>query len=109
MADTGKGPVGFCFYGDAAEPGWGEVYAIYVHPSHWGEGHGSALLSAAEDALSTLGFERALLWVLRQNRQARFFYENRGWVLGAPIKLEEIGGIQVTEVRYERALREGSR
>lgn len=109
VADAGNGPLGFCFYGDAPDPGWGEVYAIYVHPTHWGEGHGSALLSAAEDALSRLGFERSLLWVLEQNQGARAFYEKRGWILGSPIRLEEIGGVQVTEVRYERALREESR
>ena len=78
------------------------MYAIYVHPSQWGEGHGTELLSAAERALSGMGFERALLWVLEQNHQAREFYERRGWVLGRPIKLEEIGGTQVTEVRYQR-------
>ena len=104
VADAAAGPIGFCLFGEATDPGWGEVYAIYVHPSQWGEGHGTALLSAAEAALSGRGFERALLWVLEQNHQARDFYERRGWLLGRPIKLEEIGGTQVTEVRYERVL-----
>lgn len=105
VADVDERPVGFCVFGDSAEPGWGEVYAIYVHPDHWGEGHGAALLSAAEDALSSQGLDRALLWVLERNHQARSFYERRGWVLGSPIKLEEIGGTQVTEVRYQTSLR----
>lgn len=109
VADAGRGPVGFCLYGDANDSGWGELYAIYVHPKHWGEGHGSALLSGAEAALARLGFERALLWVLELNDQARTFYEKRGWALGAPIKIEEIGGTQVTEVRYERDLGEAAR
>ena len=104
VADAGSGPVGFCLFGEATEPGWGEVYAIYVHPEHWGDGHGTELLSAAETHLSVMGFERALLWVLERNLQAREFYQRRGWVLGRPIKIEEIGGTQVTEVRYERVL-----
>ena len=41
--------VGFCYGGparesDAAHPG--EIYAIYVLPSHHGHGHGSALMRA---------------------------------------------------------------
>ncbi len=109
VAEAGAGPVGFCLFGDSGDQGWGEVYAIYVHPQHWGGGHGSALLSGAERALSHLGFEHALLWVLEQNHQAREFYEKRGWVLGRPIRIEEIGETQVTEVRYERVLTEALR
>lgn len=108
VSDDGDGPVGFCLFGHSGDQGWGEVYAIYVHPDHWGEGHGAALLSAAEEALSQSGFQRALLWVLEQNRQARGFYEKRGWVLGRPIRIEEIGDTQVTEVRYERSLERSS-
>ncbi len=109
VADGGAGPVGFCFFGHAGESGWGELYAIYVHPEQWGQGHGSDLLKAAEVALGESGFERALLWVLEQNGQARAFYESRGWRLGRPIRIEEIGSTQVTEVRYERDLRASAR
>lgn len=104
VADAGGLPVGFCIFGDSTEPGWGEVYAIYVHPDHWGSGHGAALLSAAEEALAEQGLDRALLWVLEKNQQARAFYERSGWVLGRQFKLEEIGGTQVTEVRYQTSL-----
>ena len=105
VADSGNGPVGFCFAGDSAETGWGEVYAIYVHPDHWGKGHGRDLLVEAEELLTASGFDRALLWVLEPNRAARDFYENQGWVLGRPRRIEEIGGTQVNEVRYEKDLR----
>ncbi|HEX6286464.1 MAG TPA: GNAT family N-acetyltransferase [Acidimicrobiia bacterium] len=101
---VGDPAVGFCFVGDADDEGWGEVYAIYVHPHHWGEGLGRRLLSAGSDLLRDTGHTRALLWVLRDNQRARRFYESLGWQVSRPIRVEEIGGTQVTEVRYETDL-----
>lgn len=108
VAEAGSEPAGFCFFGDSSDEGWGEVFAIYVHPDHWGEGHGRRLLVAAERGLAERSHRRALLWVLDKNHQARDFYERQGWVLGKPIRIEEIGGTQVTEVRYERFLSSSS-
>jgi ribosomal protein S18 acetylase RimI-like enzyme len=104
VADGADRPViGFCSVGPArSEEGWGEVYSIYVHPEVWGEGHGHALLLAGEEALSDLGYRHALLWVLEHNRRARDFYERHGWALGGRFVVEEIGGISVTEVVYEK-------
>lgn len=104
VADGSERPViGFCSVGPArADEGWGEVYAIYVHPDGWGLGHGGALLRAGEEALADLGHHQALLWVLEQNRRARDFYQRQGWALGSRIALEEIGGVSVTEVVYEK-------
>lgn len=108
VADSGADPTGFCFFGDSVDGGWGEVFAIYVHPDHWGRGHGHRLLLMAERCLAGRSHKRALLWVLEENRRARSFYERQGWVLGKPIRIEEIGGTQVTEVRYERLLSNSS-
>ena len=62
------------------------------------------MLSASESRLAELGFDKALLWVLVTNTRARGFYERQGWSVGGPIQLEEIGGVQVTEMRYEKSL-----
>lgn len=97
--------VGFCTAGDSDDDGWGEVFAIYVLPEHWGAGHGRELLMAGESGLAAAGHERALLWVLEANGRGRRFYERQGWTAGRPIRVEEIGGIQVTELRYEKRLR----
>lgn len=101
--DSGK-PVGFSLIGDSGDDGWGELLAIYVHPDWWGAGHGHELMIASERELTSLGFDRAMLWVLESNQRARDFYERHGWALAKPIRLEDIGGRQVTELRYERAL-----
>lgn len=96
--------VGFCSFGFSGDEGWGEIFAIYVHPDHWGDGHGYDLLLAGEDALVEQGHQRALLWVLEDNDRGREFYERHGWSVGKPIRVEEIGGVQVTELRYEKDL-----
>ena len=109
VSEDDSGVTGFCFVGmSSSDPGWGELYAIYVHPDVWGRGHGYELLAAAEERLVALGFSRVLLWVLEPNSQARHFYERQDWQLAKPIKLEEIGGTPVTEVRYEKDLRDAS-
>jgi GNAT superfamily N-acetyltransferase len=97
--------VGFCHAGVSDEAGWGEVFAIYVHPSHWGLGLGRELLHAGQETIAESGLHRALLWVLEANRRGRAFYERQGWEVGKPFRVEEIGGVQVTEVRYEIDLR----
>lgn len=101
VAESDQNVVGFCSVGASGDRGWGEVFAIYVHPSRWDEGHGRRLIEAGEDALREEGFARALLWVLEGNHRARSFYERQGWSLGRPFRVEEIGGVQVGEVRYE--------
>jgi GNAT superfamily N-acetyltransferase len=96
--------IGFCAVGPSTEEDWGEVYAIYLTPEHWGIGRGRDLLVAGEQALVETGHWRGLLWVLDGNTRARAFYERQGWSLGKPIRIEAIGGTDVNEVRYEKPL-----
>ncbi len=104
VADGDEGVAGFSLIGASDDPGWGEVFAIYVDPGQWGLGIGWELLAASEIHLAEEGWEHALLWVLESNERARSFYERQGWVRGKPIRLETIGGTEITEVRYEKAL-----
>jgi len=104
VVEADRRVVGFCSLGSAGHGDWGEVYAIYLAPERWGEGLGRDLLAAAESALLSSGHHEALLWVLAGNNRARTFYERQGWRMGKPIRLENIGGVDVTEVRYEKSL-----
>ena len=104
VADAEDGIAGFSLIGPSEDAGWGEIFAIYVLPTHWAKGIGRDLIVASERQLAEDGFERALLWVLQGNDRARAFYERQGWVEGKPIRLETIGGTEITEVRYERGL-----
>ena len=57
----------------------GEIFTLYVLPEFQERGIGRQLLGASFTALRDRGFDRALLWVLRDNH-ARFFYERMGGV-----------------------------
>jgi len=60
--------------------GTGELYALYVDPGSWGQGHGRELDAAARAHLRGALFTGAVLWVLEANSPARGFYERCGWV-----------------------------
>jgi ribosomal protein S18 acetylase RimI-like enzyme len=78
----------------------GEVWALYVAPSHWGRGYGSALLRNAEDALAASGRRDLTLWVLEGNDQARRFYQRAGWRDDDCMK--PFGDSGLSEVRYRK-------
>jgi ribosomal protein S18 acetylase RimI-like enzyme len=78
----------------------GEVYAIYVDPDCWSRGIGRHLMDHAHRDLWAHGYTEATLWVLAGNRQAREFYEARGWRPDGATRKEAIGSTEVDEVRY---------
>jgi ribosomal protein S18 acetylase RimI-like enzyme len=110
--DEQIGVVGFLHGGPARvgrppsyDPGIGEVYAIYVHPDHWGAGAGRALMQQAVDRFAKDGRTEIRVWVLDDNPRARRFYERFGFeVDGATDSyVSDRGGpheTAVDEVRY---------
>ncbi|MEU4604231.1 GNAT family N-acetyltransferase [Kribbella sp. NPDC023972] len=63
----------------AAPAGTGELYALYVHPDHWGVGAGRALTDAAVADLRSARCTAVWLWVLEANTRARRFYTRYGF------------------------------
>jgi GNAT superfamily N-acetyltransferase len=104
MAEEDGGAVGFASTGPSrdpdAEPGTGEVHAIYLEPSLIGTGRGRALFAHVVDDLRAQGYRRAELWVLPGNNRARRFYEAAGWRTDGSQKNEPFDDIEVVEVRY---------
>jgi GNAT superfamily N-acetyltransferase len=82
----------------------GEVGALYLEPAVVGTGVGRALFARAADELRRLGFRIATLWVLETNARARRFYEAAGWRSDGASKTENIGGVDVVELRYRSDL-----
>lgn len=105
LADT---IVGFCSFlacrDDDAASGTCELATLYVDPSHWRSGSGTALVERAVDTARTHGFLTLSLWVVATNERARAFYEARGFVADGHAKTHARLGIPLHEVRYRRNL-----
>ena len=105
VAERGGEIVGFISVGSSRDPDTdGELFAIYVHPEHWGTGVGRTLIESGEEELRALGHEEAILWVLDDNPRARRFYELAGWSVDGPAREILIFGFDVSEVRYAKRL-----
>lgn len=105
VADVDGEIVGFVSVGASRDAGSdGELYAIYVHPTHWGTGVGRALIGAGEQQLVQLGHPDAVLWVLDDNPRARRFYELAGWSTDGAARNINVFGFEVPEVRYAKRL-----
>ena len=102
VADDGNDVVGFASGGRerAGEQGFeGEIYAIYVLDHAQRRGFGRELVRSMVDGLRELGHTNMIIWVLRDNRPARDFYERLGgiYVRAQPIT---IGSATLEEVSY---------
>jgi GNAT superfamily N-acetyltransferase len=90
----------------------GEIPAIYVSPSAWGGGTGTALLVAALEEMRHAGCREAILWMLARNQRAEAFYRHHGWRAdGGTRSSQYFPGVkyasdrrELTEVRFRRAL-----
>jgi GNAT superfamily N-acetyltransferase len=90
--------------GDPPSGTVGELYSLNVHPTHWGAGTGSALMSYVVAALARAGHTEAVLWVLPRNARARRFYERKGWATDGAERTDTVQGVTVDEIRYRRRL-----
>jgi len=109
VADVGGTLLGFVAYspsrdGDADQARVGEIEAIYLLPSAWGNGVGRRLMDVALARLAEARFDQVTLWVLDSNARARRFYEMGGWLADGAQKTEESRGFPITQVRYKRIL-----
>ncbi|MCX5600450.1 GNAT family N-acetyltransferase [Streptomyces phaeochromogenes] len=81
-----------------------ELYAIYVAPDRLAHGVGRALLRESVSRCTAAGHGRMLLWVLRENANARRFYEKAGFAPDGAEEPFEVESVEVPEVRYARVL-----
>ena len=88
---------------DGEERRVAELYALYVRPAWWSTGTGRALMDRVLARSARAGYSSITLWVLRDNRRARRFYERAGFAPdGATNVLTRLG--DVLELRYRRSL-----
>jgi ribosomal protein S18 acetylase RimI-like enzyme len=102
LAARGGETIGF-LVGARVSPsteGAAEVFSIYLDPSVWRGGIGTALLDAGVRALRAEGPTAIILWVADGNERACRFYESRGWYFDGGRKDEPVGGRLVPHLRY---------
>ena len=85
---------------DKKMAGWGEVISLYLLPEYFGKGYGRTLLDFCLVELKNSGFGRIYLWTLEKNERARAFYEKYGFECDGEKLVCNIGGENLTEIRY---------
>jgi ribosomal protein S18 acetylase RimI-like enzyme len=85
---------------------WGELYAIYTHPTLQGRGAGRALHDGALELLRNDGHDEAALWVLEANQRARAWYADRGWRADGATADWGSEGVALPPIRLRLALRD---
>ena len=104
VAEDGDEVVGFSVggperTGDAEYRG--EVYAIYVLPTHQRKGVGRALVRESVRELARREIRSLLIWVLRENGIGRAFYERIGGRAVREKPLDEFPGAEdYVEIGY---------
>jgi GNAT superfamily N-acetyltransferase len=78
------------------------LYTCYVHPDHWDERVGHALLEAIESRLRDRGFETMTVPVLAGNDRARQFYADHGY------ETAEYDTVEFAGVDCEEAIHRGN-
>jgi GNAT superfamily N-acetyltransferase len=88
----------------AAHPDDGELFLLFVHPTHGGQGIGRTLLSAAHDALRSAGCKQAFLFTHEQNERALAVYASAGYRPDGYIRESDFAGSAIRELRLVKQL-----
>lgn len=77
----------------------GEIYAIYILPSHQRQGLGLRFFNFSREYFSSNGMTQFVVWALEDNEPARLFYKNQG---GIPFAEERrpVSGQDYLEICY---------
>ena len=98
-------PSGVCIYGrgrDEDHDGWGEIASLYVLPDAAWQGLGSQLMEKALADMREEGYTRFYLWAIKGAVSADAFYRRHGFRVTTDHVHYQIGGQQVTDLRYVR-------
>ncbi|MCX7749376.1 MAG: GNAT family N-acetyltransferase [Clostridia bacterium] len=82
---------------------YGEILGIYLLEDFWGMGFGKRLIHWGSDRIKESGYSRVALWVLKENVNARRFYESLGFICDGKERLITRGK-QLVQVRYKKHL-----
>ncbi|GAA2756543.1 GNAT family N-acetyltransferase [Actinopolymorpha rutila] len=99
------GPAGVWNDGKELSTDLGEIYGFYAHPSVWGSGVSTMLMSHAWISLAGQAFAKVCLWTLEGACRARRFYGKSGFRETGNARDHDFGGgRQLREVEYGSSL-----
>ncbi len=107
VACDNRAVVGFCTLraaprGNAGEA-TGEIWALFVRPSHWRRGIGGVLCKRSLVDARARGLASVDLWELESNENARRFFCSLGFRADGETRIFlEHAGVSLREVRYRR-------
>ncbi|MBI2770162.1 MAG: GNAT family N-acetyltransferase [Burkholderiales bacterium] len=109
LAMDGDTAVGFVGFDRSRDPKskntTGEIWAIYVLPSHWNQGAGLALWDATREGLIEEGCTEVTLWIPLANNRALRFFELAGFKREtSTARTAVLGGVKLEEIRLKRKL-----
>lgn len=79
-------------------PGYAELICIHSLPDNRRKGYGSRMMDRVLSDMAQAGYSKVMLWVFRENRSARKFYEANGFFTEGRQKPD----IVPVEICYER-------
>jgi len=85
-----------CDLGDTV----GELICIHSLRNNWAKGYGSAMMEYVLAQLQQANYEFVILWVFKDNKRARKFYEKHGFELTEQKKLAN----GIAELMYRKVL-----
>lgn len=92
---------GYCRFGENRDKKeYGEIYALYIKYGERNNGIGKSLSKKAMQILKNKGYKEVVIWCLKENKNARKFYEKIGGKLCNERKIT-IGDKQYDEVCYK--------
>ncbi|MGZ5406104.1 MAG: N-acetyltransferase family protein [Nocardioides sp.] len=99
--------VGFVITSPATDPDTdpvvdAELMELSVDPGERGKGHGSRLLQAAMDTVTSDRFRRAVLWAVAEDDAMRGFLTSAGWAPDTAHRELDLDGTGATTVKQVR-------
>ena len=94
---------------DAEFAGKAELICIHSLPDNWHKGYGSQMMDRVLEDIKDAGYSEVVLWVFRDNKRARAFYEAKGFSLTNITKPafdteEVLYSKEITQTKWREAL-----
>jgi len=106
VIENNKKIIGFCVFGPARDEDLqnynvGELVALNILPSHWGNGYGTRTIKYVSTQAKIKGWQALYLWVLKQNKRAISVYKFNGFIFEGAEKFDKkLTGHELHEIRF---------